>query len=433
MRYHRMPDLSRLAGELELFARLESEYGARGVVPILEKAEKALRVAIAQARGLPADPRQSAEEPNDLPGIRAKRPAGPRRLWKSFDPRRYADKVHGALLGRMAGNILGAPVELWPVERMAALARENGEAFPPTDYWSFVPDPSELRYGISRRDAYTRGGMNGVPVDDDIGYTLLGLLILEEHGPSFTVGDVGKAWLKYLPLAFTAEEVALRNLKAGVPAAKAAEKDNPYCEWIGADIRADPWGYAAPGWPERAAELAWRDATISHRRQGIYGEMLFAAAISAAFAVDDPVEAIQAGLTEIPRSCALSRAVRWALQAAPSIHDWRDARAAVDARFPGMNPVHTVNNACLTVFGITIGGADLGEVIGQTVAMGLDNDCTAATAGSITGAVLGRRGIPVKWHCHFNDTVHSYLIGKKRFTISGLVRRFAVQAARVHA
>jgi hypothetical protein len=49
----------------------------------------------------------------------------------------------------------------------------------------------------------------------------------------------------------TAEKVALDNLKKGMPAGKAAEKDNPFCEWIGADIRADPWGYLAPGWPER--------------------------------------------------------------------------------------------------------------------------------------------------------------------------------------
>ena len=86
-----------------------------------------------------------------------------------------------------------------------------------------------------------------------------------------------------------------------MPAERAAEKDNPFCEWIGADIRADPWGYLAPGWPEKAAEMAWRDAYLSHRRNGIYGEMFFAAAISAAFTVDHPVEALEIGLTEIPR------------------------------------------------------------------------------------------------------------------------------------
>ena len=52
--------------------------------------------------------------------------------------------------------------------------------------------------------------MDGVPSDDDLNYTQLGLLILEEYGPDFTVEDVGAAWVKYLPFAFTAEGVALR-------------------------------------------------------------------------------------------------------------------------------------------------------------------------------------------------------------------------------
>ena len=35
----------------------------------------------------------------------------------------------------------------------------------------------------------------------------------------------------------------------------------------------------------QAAEFAWRDATISHRRNGVYGAMYFSAVISAAFAL----------------------------------------------------------------------------------------------------------------------------------------------------
>jgi hypothetical protein len=65
--------------------------------------------------------------------------------------------------------------------------------------------------------------------------------------------------------------------------------------------------------------------------------------------------------------------------------------------------------------------------------MGLDNDCTAATAGSIVGAVVGKKGVPGHWHGRFDNVVHSYLNGRRRFTISGLVRRFAAQAKRVHA
>ena len=81
------------------------------------------------------------------------------------------------------------------------------------------------------------------------------------------------------------------NLKKGVPAREAADRDNPFCQWIGAAIRSDGFGWAAAGLPELAAEMAWRDARLSHRRNGIYGEMFLAAAQSAAFAVSDPLDA----------------------------------------------------------------------------------------------------------------------------------------------
>ena len=77
---------------------------------------------------------------------------------------------------------------------------------------------------------------------------------------------------------------------------------NPYREWIGAQIRADGWGYACAGKPELAAEFAWRDAHWTHRANGIYGEMMFAAIMASAFLVDDPLELINIGLSEIPKN-----------------------------------------------------------------------------------------------------------------------------------
>jgi ADP-ribosylglycohydrolase len=187
----------------------------------------------------------------------------------------------------------------------------------------------------------------------------------------------------------------------------------------------------APGYPELAAEMAYRDAYLSHRGQGIYGEMLFSAAIAAAFELQDPLDAIRVGLTEIPAGSQLAHHVRWALTQAPRITTHRQARQAVDQRFEGMSHAHAVNNACLTVFGLSIGKTDFTRVIGETVAMGLDNDCTAATAGSIVGAIVGRAGIPRHWYQGFGDRIDSYLIGHLEFAISDVVERFAVQAARV--
>jgi ADP-ribosylglycohydrolase len=189
--------------------------------------------------------------------------------------------------------------------------------------------------------------------------------------------------------------------------------------------------YMAPALPEFAADMAYRDAYLSHRRQGIYGEMFFSAAIAAAFALDDPMRAIQIGLSEIPKDCALANAVKWAIKTAPKIKDYRQARETVDKRFAGMSGVHTINNACLTIFGIGMHGTDFTKVIAEVVAMGLDNDCTAATAGSIVGACVGRKGIPPHWYKPFNNTVNSYLINQKPFKIDDLTQRFTKQARRV--
>jgi ADP-ribosylglycohydrolase len=432
-KYPKMDELGKLADAIKLQVQLKTEYGATGMLPPLRKAERVLRAALRDVKGLPVNRALAKLEPNDLKAIRALRAPGPRRMWKTFRADQYRERLAGAFLGRMAGCTLGAPVEFWPVDKMQALAEENGNHFPPADYWSYVPEPAAKRYEMSAREDYTRKGLNGVPVDDDTIYTILGLLIAEDHGPKFTTKNVGKAWIKYLPYACTAEDIALKNLKKGVPAIQAGSKDNPFCEWIGADIRADPFGYMAPGWPERAAAMAYRDAYLSHRRQGIYGEMFFAAAIAAAFAVDDPVEALKIGLTEIPRDCALRKAVQWALRVAPGIKNYKQARAAMNKKFKGMHDVHTINNACLTVWAITIGKKDFTRVIGEAVAMGMDNDCTAATAGSIVGAVIGRKRIPSKWYKPFGDTIRSYLINRKRFSIRDVLRRFEQQARRVHS
>ncbi len=204
----------------------------------------------------------------------------------------------GAFHARAAGCTLGAIVENWSVAAMREFAAQTGDAFPPTQYWKEAATPWQVRYEKSACRDYTRTHMDGLPVDDDMTYTALGLLIAEQCGLDFTTADVGRIWLKYLPVACTAEAAALDNLRRGVPAGEAALSNNPYVQWIGADIRSDPFADMAPGWPERAARMAYQDAYLSHRRNGIYGEMFFAAAQSAAFAVNDALEALRIGLTE---------------------------------------------------------------------------------------------------------------------------------------
>ncbi len=432
MSYPKLPDYRSIIDELESLAHLKHDHGAEDLSAPLARAEEALRRAVRAMGRLPLDRELTAKEPNGLAEIRALRPRGPRRIWGSFDAKLYTDRLEGALLGRMGGCTLGAAVEGWSVEAMADWAEEIGDPFPPTDYWSQAKMPSDLRYGVSRFDAYTRDDMDGVPADDDIIYTVLGLMILEKHGPDFTVEDVGRMWHTDLNWVYKDMEWPLNRLLAGTPAVKAAD-ENPYAELICAFIRCDPYGYLAPGQPERAAALDYRDGFMSHRRNGLYGGMFFSAAIAAAFAVDHPAEAIRIGLSEIPKECRLAKEIRWALRASERIRDYRDARRAVDRRFKGMTIVHTINNACLVVFGLMLGGTDFTKVISETVAMGLDNDCTAATAGSIAGAVVGKRGIPEHWYRRFNNKIHTYIRGNEVVEISDLVDRYTRQAESLSA
>ena len=130
--------------------------------------------------------------------------------------------------------------------------------------------------------------IDGVPEDDDLNFTMLGVLLLERCGPDFDEADVAKLWLDYLPAGriFTAERVALRNLLEAYLPPETATRRNPFREWVGARLRVDAYGWAAAGDPVRAARMAWRDARVSHTANGVYAAMFMAAAHAASLGVD---------------------------------------------------------------------------------------------------------------------------------------------------
>ena len=409
--------------DLAEWANLRKEQGLAGFDGQLQDLDRQVQQLIERFQGMQPPATYLACEPSGLAEIQRQRPAGPRRLGP-LSLAEYRRRLHGATLARAAGCLLGSIVEFWSIQDMEQWAAYLGDAFPPVDYWSAIKDPTGTRYSVSRREGYTRSKMTCMEADDDLIYTWLGLLILEDHGIDFTTSHVGEAWRKYLPLACTAEKVALENLNKGVPADKVGEVNNPFVTWIGADIRSDPWGYVCPGMPEKAAEFAHRDAYISHRGYGIHGEMFFSAAIAAAFATDDPIKAIEIALTEIPADCRMAGDVKWALNTMDSVKDYRDARQKVQARFDGFSGVHTGPNAVLTIFALRLGNKDVTRTIGQCVAMGLDNDCTAATAGSILGAAVGIDNVPPHWYKPFHNKVHTYIKGHEWMQLDDLLTRF---------
>lgn len=373
-----------------------------------------------------------AAEPSDLESLRALRPDGPRELPLDLSEAELLDRTLGALLGRIAGCQLGKPVEGWLKAHIDAYLAACGE----DEIRDYLPDldpsPAELPRTIGY-PACCRGRLNGAERDDDQDYTLLGLILLERWGAEVSTARVADSWQELLPYhkTYTAERVAYRNLINGLRPPACATYRNPYREWIGAQIRCDGWAYASPGRLQQAAELAYRDAAVSHVKNGIYGEMYFAAAIAAAFATGDVRQALELGLTEIPSDSRMTRCVRDVLRWHGEEPTWRGCWERINAAYGHYHGVHTLNNAALVLLGLLYGEGDLSATVGIAVHGGWDTDCNGATAGSLLGAAIGARNLPEHFVAPLRDTMRSALFGYAESSISELAQRAVALGRRV--
>ncbi|MGH2634962.1 MAG: ADP-ribosylglycohydrolase family protein [Actinomycetota bacterium] len=364
------------------------------------------------------------EEPSALDVIRRSLPSPAEVPTFGLDDAGLRDRVLGAWLGRCAGCNLGKPVEGWSRERIRRYL-DLADAYPITDYLPVLdPFPEGLQLNWCWPET-TRGNIEFMARDDDIDYTILGMHILEQHGFGFGPDDVAEEWLLRLPFfqVYTAERAAYRNLIHGIRPPETASHRNPYREWIGAQIRADMWGYVFPGEPGNAALLAFADASLSHTQNGIYGEMWAAALIAACFVAADARSAIDISLDYVPPRSRLAEAIRDVRDLHAKGLDWEAARDEVEVRYGHYSFVHTVNNAALVTAALLWGDGDFTRTIGLAVQGGWDTDCTGATAGSIFGALHGAGALPAHWVDPLNDRARSAIMGYDHSTLSDLADR----------
>jgi ADP-ribosylglycohydrolase len=337
---------------------------------------------------------------------------------------RLADHALGGWLGRAAGCLLGKPCEGSPRAEIERRLRAIGH-WPLSDYWPVVREVPEGISYPSASDPSLKENITRMTRDDDMDYPIVGLHILERFGPGFTTREVGNVWLERLPYhcVYTAERVAYRNLvnELGPPATAVCR--NPYREWIGAQIRADIWGWAAPGNPELAAEFAWRDASLSHTKNGIYGEMFFSALLAAAFLESDLHRLIEIALSEIPRNCRLREAVLDTVRWCDQNSDWEATWERINEKYGHYHGVHTINNAAVVLMGLLHSKGDYERAISIAVMGGWDTDCNGATAGSVMGTVLGAKALPAKWIAPLHDRISSIVLGFTDMRISELAKR----------
>jgi ADP-ribosylglycohydrolase len=347
------------------------------------------------------------------------------------------DRIHGSWLGRIAGCNLGKPLEQgdhWTPDHIRRYL-ELTDAYPLRDY---VPVADPMPAGFELKDNWpqtTRGRVSGSARDDDIDYAILGVHLLEQHGAALSSSDVAAAWLAYLPYArvFTAERATYVNLLHGIPAEQAAEQRNPWREWIGALIRGDAFGWAYAGSPYAAARAAYADATLSHRANGVYGEMWSAALVSSALATRDPAEAVERSLGVVPTRSRLAESITLVRDLHASGHEWDSALSIIRDRYAHYSWVHTVNNAAAITAGLLWSEGDFATAVGNTVQMGWDTDSNGATVGSVMGALLGSAALPANFIDPLRDFTRSAVFGYDNSSISGLAGRTLAVAQSVRA
>lgn len=282
---------------------------------------------------------------------------------------------------------------------------------------------------VENRRSSCRAFMRRAEADDDINYTILALMLLEQHGVDFGIAEVARQWLELLPAGttWTAERAAYRFLLDNMTDefVNGAEpgfdlercSNNAYNDWIGAQIRADLYGWVCPGKPELAAELASRDAALSHRGEGVYSAAFVAALGAITPSCDTLPDALGLALEYVPADSAVAAAVRLGTEAASK----KDGMETLRSEYADLSPVHTVNNLALVTWALVGAGGDFDAAITRAVTAGWDTDSNAATVGGLMG--LSGASIDARWTTPWQGRIATNLGGVGELALDDLVAR----------
>jgi ADP-ribosylglycohydrolase len=361
---------------------------------------------------------------------------------KEFSLSNYYDKVLGSWEGRIAGDFMGAPVEHMNYE---TIREKYGEI-------THFPEKINLDY-----------------VNDDEMYEICALIALEKNGVNLKAKDIAKEWKDLLyDQNFTAEYIALQNLRSGILPPLSGLHNNVYFDAIGAQMRADIWGQITPGAPELAKAYAMMDGSISHTGVGIEGEIFVASMISNAFFENDITKIIEKSLEVLPKS-AESLYAQMVMKAMEIYEDnsdnfrrgreklmnyWENIRLNKIAlegvkgsksesllkrkrkRYLTITPgLHVLPNIGIIILSLLYGRRDEKDPFGRSICisamMGLDTDCNCGNIGAILGAMLGSDIIPLKWREPLQDLFSTYVKGYEKWRITELARRVTEVGKRV--
>lgn len=234
--------------------------------------------------------------------------------------------------------------------------------------------------------------------NDDITYELAFLDAFNEKGYDITSEDIAYKWLELIADGYSAEEIALRNLRSGIMPPESGIRGNYFSDWIGAQMRTPIHGMVAPANPRLAAKLAVTDGVISHSNNGIIGGMFNAILVSMAFVEKDMKKLVTKAVECLPKESEYYVVAKFTLEICNTEKNWEKAWELCENRLiKEYNWIHAYPNAAAEIVALWYGDNDFDKTANIIAMAGQDADCTAAPVLNVIGVAYGLDKISENW------------------------------------
>ncbi|MFA6846552.1 MAG: ADP-ribosylglycohydrolase family protein, partial [Sphaerochaetaceae bacterium] len=293
----------------------------------------------------------------------------------------FTDRIAAGWRGRIVGGALGTELEGYT---SAQLQSKFG------DIHTYIRKPNTY--------------------NDDITYEIAFLRACMQAGDRLVDSNlIADQWLRLIPSGWSAEQVALDNLKRGIYPPESGMFRNAFREWIGAQMRGAICGQVAPGNPELASYLAFCDGQISHHGNGVLGEVFNALLTSMAFTGSDIRQVLDNAIAGIPFDSEYFSVLSFARGQCDQHADWTEAWKVCEQTYRNYNWIHSYPNAAAEVIALYYGNGNFNETMHVIASCGQDVDCNAAQIAVALGSLLGTKMMDKVWMEPFTDEVVTYL------------------------
>ncbi len=303
-----------------------------------------------------------------IPVARAAEPSGP---WIEVPAKVLEDRIHGGLLGQLLGNLNGLPHEM-----------------------EYIDEPGDV-------ETYTPALPDGARTDDDTDLEWVYIRAIEQSPKVLLAPDrIAALWKRHVnDRIWCANRYARRLMDLGIePPLTGRAAVNPWADFnISGQFVCESFGLVAPGLPQTAASIGLHYTRVTIEGEPAQATQLFTAMIATALVNDLLPDVLDAGAAAVDPESQIARIVD-DVRALYAEHpnDWRATRAALKQKYMRHEGAmrdrngYELNTAS-TIAALLYGHGDFVETLRIAFNFGWDADNNAATAGTIVGAIRGRR------------------------------------------